>query len=965
MKKTTTLSILILFFAITAFAGPVDPEKALEIANSFWKSIPELKQSELLLLPVGPSKSAGRDGVHKADAQYYLFAPEDKGGFVIVSGEDCLSPVVGYSASTVAGEMPPALVDWLADYSCFVDDVRAGVIEPAPKVAAGGTRIEPMLKTSWNQGIPYNNLCPTVGGQRTPTGCTATAMAQIMKFHEWPEKATCDIVWHNNITNVDETVALTSHTYQWSYMLEHYRGGYASAHANAVAQLMVDVGKAIGSSYALEGTGSSEEYVSYALVNIFDYSPDVAIVRRSEYTNDEYISIIRENLEARQPLLYTGMSQSYGSGHAFVCDGIDENNMLHIDWGWDGAYNGYFDMTYMSPSGVGIGGGDGRYNVGQTLVANIRPRNNELDTEGVPNVYLMDVVDANADLNAGRPKTLLEQTVSFVEGIANIRIAAGLLNISHSSVDLSMIVGFEKDGELVSASRITDVGTMEFNGDLGYYLTLPISSNPSNQNYLEAGTYTLSMYYGDADDNLYNVRGAENGLRLEVADTKVRISKILPEIEVTETTFHATPSAKGDRIALDAKFRSNNGRSATVLIAPVLNKVLPGGGCESTVLSDDAVLIQVHDDEEIFATFDSGSTIPGDGEYFISFKYNMRNEYYNHSMEVDKSQLVDIKGKSGSFVVEALPDGAVPSLTAISAVSVAWGEELQVSATVKNIASTDDAYSGTLALFAEDVSTAEKHMLMTGEIIGLEQDADTVIQYKAADYFPVLRQGNYIVFVCERKDGQWKKIRQSAPLCHFNITAGSVVLPYANARYSINGGAAVRQGSEFNVVMELICAEGDYDGYIKVSNKVGVSNLISSDYIPVSLKKGVPSEVVVPCTCNSKAPLKQYRLNVNCYDSGKNKIGVLSHNTVTYPDNGYFWVADVTAVDNPQAEEVAVIVENGCITVDGASAVKVMCLDGRTLYSGNAASVAVENGVYVVVVEGTDGNVAVKKVLVK
>ena len=102
MKKTTTLSILILFFAITAFAGPVDPEKALEIANSFWKSIPEQEQSELHLSPVGPSKSAGRDGVQKADAQYYLFAPEDKSGFVIVSGEDRLAPVVGYVTGITA-----------------------------------------------------------------------------------------------------------------------------------------------------------------------------------------------------------------------------------------------------------------------------------------------------------------------------------------------------------------------------------------------------------------------------------------------------------------------------------------------------------------------------------------------------------------------------------------------------------------------------------------------------------------------------------------------------------------------------------------------------------------------------------------------------------------------------------------------------------------------------------------------
>ena len=309
MKKTTTLSILILFFAITAFAGPVDPEKALEIANSFWKSIPEQEQSELHLSPVGPSKSAGRDGVQKADAQYYLFAPEDKSGFVIVSGEDRLAPVVGYSTGACMGEMPPALAEWLDEYSCFVDDVRAGAVEPVRTTAGTGKAIEPMLKTSWNQSAPYNNYCPEVNGQKTPTGCTATAMAQIMKFHEWPVKATKNINWMSNITGKEEYVNLTSHSYKWSDMLDHYRNGYTQAQADAVAQLMVDAGKAIHSSYALAGTGSSEIYVSYALVDVFDYSPDVTVVRRSEYTEDEYIAIIRENLEARQPLLYGSMER--------------------------------------------------------------------------------------------------------------------------------------------------------------------------------------------------------------------------------------------------------------------------------------------------------------------------------------------------------------------------------------------------------------------------------------------------------------------------------------------------------------------------------------------------------------------------------------------------------------------------------------------------------------------------------
>lgn len=971
MKKTITFLSLIIFSVYAVFATPVDPEKALETANSFWKGLSNVKKAVLhLSVNDGPSKSASKGGTSGADAQYYLFAPENGEGFVIVSGEDRLSPIVGYSVNNSIGEMPQALVDFLDQYSNYVDDVRAAVIEPVKTTATTGEKIEPMLKTSWNQSAPYNNYCPEANGQRTPTGCTATAMAQIMKFHEWPKKAKKNIVWTNNITGIKETVSLTSHTYQWSKMLDHYRDGYTAEQADAVAQLMVDVGKAINSSYSLSGTGSSDIYASYALVNIFDYSPDVSIIRRSEYTEDEYIAIIRENLEARQPLLYTGISQSYGSGHAFVCDGIDENNMLHIDWGWDGAYNGYFDMTYMSPSGIGIGGGDGRYNVGQALIANIRPRESgESNADGVPTVYIMDVVDVNADIaNNEVPKTMLEQSADFVNGTANVRIVAGFLNWSHSSIDLSMIVGFEKDGEIVSAMKVTDAMTMSFQDDMGYYITLPVSNNPSDENYLEKGTYTISMYYGDIDDNSYYVRGAENGLRLDVEEKQIQISKILPEVEVTEVAFHATPSLKGDRIALDAKFRSNNGRSATLLITPVLNKVQQDGTYTSTVLGAGAALIQVYDDREIFATFDTGSMIPSNGEYFISFKYNLRNEFIDLDKTIDKATLVDVIGKSSNFIVADLSAGAVPSMTVatVNKSNIVNNEKLSVSVTVRNISSTNDVYSGTLAVFVENTTTSDKFALTTENVSSLAKDEETTISYNSNDYFPIIPPGRYSVYVCERKNGKWEKIRQSSSACYFSIQANSIPMPYANARYDINGGEKVRQGSDFDIKMELICMDADFNGYIQVSTKSGLVSCIISENIPVSLKKGVVSEIVVPCSCKANTALKQYRLNVNCYDSSKNKLGILSHNTITYPGNGYFWVADATAIDDVSEGESVVTVSRGSINVcDTDAVVTVYTLDGRTVYCGAAATVPVEKGLYVVTVTAPGKSVETRKVLVK
>ena len=224
MKKFTSLFTVLLILAVTAFAGPVDPQKAHDIAVSFWKSNVELNENAVLKLVLSdmPSKAPGVKGTVNAPAQYYIFGDADEKGFVIVSGDDLLAPVIGYSDNASTGEMPQALKDWLEAYGKYVDDVRAGIAEPiVNNVTADIPNIAPMLGTSWNQSAPYNNFCPSINGQRTPTGCTATAMAQIMKFHEHPAKPKKAISWNNNVTGKTETVDITKNTYDWANMVSH------------------------------------------------------------------------------------------------------------------------------------------------------------------------------------------------------------------------------------------------------------------------------------------------------------------------------------------------------------------------------------------------------------------------------------------------------------------------------------------------------------------------------------------------------------------------------------------------------------------------------------------------------------------------------------------------------------------------------------------------------------------------
>ena len=960
MKKIISLLVLILFFVVRAVAGPVDPEKALEIANSFWKTLPKQVRSELFLSPAAASsKSVGRDGVRKADAQYYLFTPEDKSGFVIVSGEDRLSPVVGYSTTACAGDMPQALVDWLADYSDFVDDVRAGIVEPVRTTATVGTRIEPMLQTSWNQSAPYNNYCPEVNGQRTPTGCNATAVAQVMKFHNWPEKPTKEISWYNNIKGTTETIDITQNTYKWSDMLNHYRSGYTAEQADAVARLMVDVGKAIKSVYAISGTASSDIQVARALVDVFDYSPDIRVYKRNECTYDEFISIIRENLEARQPLVYSGQAQSYVAGHTFVCDGIDENNLLHIDWGWDGAYNGYFDMGSMAPGGSGIGGGQDRYNVAQSIVANIRPRSaDDVDRVGDPSLYYSEVLDITNN-NA----VVDEYTSQFTFGNASFRLSLCFLNWSHSPVKMRYGLSITSADGTFSNIRWAS-GELSLGLDKGeaYYYDFNVNNaNSANANYLKEGVYHAEVVYKVGNGEPVKMGGENNCFVLEVAKDSARLCKAQPALEVSAFKFRTAPKTTKDNVmSFDVAFRNNNSNNATVVIVPVINRLDGDAVVERDTLVSAGEVVNAFDNTDLLVTYNVDKEFSYSGDYYVSFLYDLKNSYTNLKPDVDKKRLKSIEGNSGVFTLGEISDGPL-TVSSISVTSSTVGAFLSISATLKNTA-TEGKYTGTVGIFAG--KEGKEVLLMTKEI-KISKGNTTMVKYSGTAYVPAIGAGTYEAYACELVDGKWKRINYSSQY-NFTMNAPGKSVLYAASRIVVDDDNVAVQGDSVDVVAKIGCTGADFDGFVKIDIASGSNVVLVSDYVPVSIKSGEDVDVVLNSLCGATAPMGEWtKFAIKYYDAGKKLVGTMSNNTIEYPDNGNFWVVDVTAVDDLPGKTATVVVADGCITVDGAEAFKVMCLDGRIIYSGNPASVAVERGVYVVVVESAGGNVAVKKVFVK
>lgn len=962
MKRTFTFISFFLFLASSTLAGPIDPEKALEIANDFWNNNLK-KDAQLVLSPASiASKAPSRDGEQGSDAQYYIFNSNNDNGFVIISGDDQLTPIVGYSDDCRIGEMPPALAEWLNVYSSYVDDVRSGAVEHVSTTAATGTRIEPMLQTSWNQSAPYNNFCPEVSGQRTPTGCTATAMAQVMKFHEWPASPKKAISWLNNITGETETIDITKHVYDWDNMLNHYRDGYNTVQADAVAQLMVDVGKAINSSYAPSGTGSTDVDAARGLVNVFNYSPQIKIFKRNECTYDEFISVIRENLEARQPLVHCGQAQSYAAGHAFVCDGIDENNYVHIDWGWDGAFNGFFDLGSMAPGGTGIGGGQDRYNVHQSVIANIRPRaEGEAGRPGDPTIYDLAIIDKD-----NNNTTVDEFTAQFIAGKANYRLAAMFLNWSHSTVQMNFGYSITSiDGTPCRTYLNEDLEIITIDKSIGYYLDSSVNNtNTASPDYLKEGTYYIEVIYKNTNGETVKMKGENNRLVLEVGKSSIKVSRALPDVEVSGFKFRTKPTFPDDNIEFDVALKNNNTNNGTVVVVPIVNRI-NGNKVVSDTLVSAAEVISILDNTDFLATYSLDDVFSGSGEHYISFAYDLRNSYTNHSNTVDKKRLKSIAGKSETFNIQALSDEAMPVVTGITTAKTVFGSDMYVSVNITNRSGLS-SYTGTLGIFLE--KDGKSTFLTKSDIKDLGAGKTAVCTYDSNSYIFNFETGTYEVYVYELVNGKWVKISHS---CRNDVSVQEPdkCLLYTDERINMNNGKAIIQGDSVDVIVDITCRFGDFDGFVRMNVLNGITGILRSDYIPATIKDGETLSLNLRSLCNKNALLDvAWKANIVYYDNKKRQLGTLIINNVDFPGNGVFYVHDATDIEAVAGADVEISTADSMITVCGAednASMTVHSVNGRNIYSGNVTAVAVESGIYVVTIKRENGSCNHYKVFVK
>ncbi len=389
MKRVVLLFAMALGVASGVQAKPVSVESARIVATNFLNQYASSRTGVQLTLTTTHYDAGTQKPL------LYIFNASQGKGFVIVAADDKSVPVLGYSAKNTFPEtnVSPEANYWIEGYKSQISYAIAHDRKPLPSTVekwsyllqANGntamrpTGVSPMIETEWDQSPYYNLLCPT----NTPTGCVATAMAQIMKFWDNPTTGTGSHTYNTSTQGGTLTADFGATTYDWANMPNVVNAVSSTTEKNAVATLMFHCGVAVEMDYDINASGAQVIDMGIgwpcsenALKDHFGYKSTIKGYQRSDFSDTQWNKMLKFELDNGRPVLYAGFGQV--GGHAFDFDGYDDNGFFHINWGWGGLSDGYFVVDDLSPSALGTGGGGGNFNFGQQALIMIEPASSVL-----------------------------------------------------------------------------------------------------------------------------------------------------------------------------------------------------------------------------------------------------------------------------------------------------------------------------------------------------------------------------------------------------------------------------------------------------------------------------------------------------------------------------------------------------------------------------------------------------------
>ena len=339
MKKLFSLLFLSLLIG-SIFATPITQKQAVNAAQKYYSFRADGVR--------GVNVESVYANSHKGLTTYYVVNFKE-GGFVIISADDRVKPILAYS---LTGQFDQNITNaelawWMESYNTQIEYIVTNDMSSletkkmwnniiTENFAKGAKAVTPLLTTNWDQESGYNDYCPV-----TYTGCVATAMAQIMNYHEYPVTGTS---WHSyEATGFGlQTAFFASGDYEWANMPD-------DSGNDAVAWLMYHCGVSVDMGYTNSGSGAQSSDVPMAMANYFGYDQGIDYVEKADYTDPEWVTLLKNELDASRPIYYSGDDGT--SGHAFVFDGYNSSDEFHVNWGWSGNANAYYAVGSLNGGG--------------------------------------------------------------------------------------------------------------------------------------------------------------------------------------------------------------------------------------------------------------------------------------------------------------------------------------------------------------------------------------------------------------------------------------------------------------------------------------------------------------------------------------------------------------------------------------------------------------------------------------
>lgn len=551
MNKIFLTGLLLLFTSLSITSAPVTPGRAKNIAAQFLVKAAKAKGRNVAPAPSTLSLAyTGKDA--NGQATLYAFNRRSGEGFVVIAADDRAPEVLGYADQGTydTASMPANMKWWLGQMEAQMAYLITHPNMTMTKPRRSATVVKPLLgETAWDQRSPYNLLCPYISyydedeeenvSGRAPTGCVATALAQVMYYWKYPAASTGSITYTTATAKKVISVDLNT-TYDWSVMTPECDKYSDDTTKHAIAKLMFNVGAALQSDYTPNGTGAYDVDVVPTITKYFGYDKGARYVPRDYTPAADYEQMLIDEIEAGRPVPYGGVTHRQ-EGHFFVLDGIDADGLYHINWGWGGMENGYFLISSLHPAEQGTGGSasSDAFKYHQLFIAGMQPdHGGTAETETVWQLSYDKVGDI-----AG----------TFDRDSAVSTSVYGLMNNSSTSDTMFCKLYWTlmtPDSAVVWQSPIQSdtLGLYDGYDKISHKLSIPGN--------IKAGSYVLVPTYTIANDNyskmhfMHPLAGANSCYQLTLTDKdmtwqtvgspKISIEAITPDTLVAGQSNHIT-----------------------------------------------------------------------------------------------------------------------------------------------------------------------------------------------------------------------------------------------------------------------------------------------------------------------------------------------------------------------------------------------------------------------------------------